>query len=133
MKTRLSSWSGISSHRLEKLTSKIHASNSRKRCDVFVSASDGSLCAMAEMLLAFMLLGRRAEEDKSGSGAFNPVLSRAWELPDAVVTYFLAFVPAVQVAGDANRWPYRRLTALGTEAAKARAGTLGISARGIVV
>lgn len=88
---------------------------------------------MAEMLLAVVLLGRIAEEDGMGSGAFNPLLLRAWELPDAVVAYFRAFVPAVQVAGDANRWPYRRLTALGIEAAKAKIGTLGISARGIVV
>jgi len=57
---------------------------------------------MAEMLLADVWLGRLAEEDETGSGAFNPVLSRAWELPGAVVSYFLALVPAVQVAGHTN-------------------------------
>ena len=88
---------------------------------------------MAEMLLAVVLLRRIAEEDGIGSGVFNPLLSRAWGLPDAVAIYFRAFVPAVRVAGDASRWPYRRLTALGIEAAKAKVGTLGISARGLVV
>jgi hypothetical protein len=73
MKTRLSSWIDIQRLSMLKVDATIHTSNSRKRCDVFVSASDGSLCAMAEMLLA-AVLGRIAEEDEIGSEALNPVL-----------------------------------------------------------
>ena len=59
---------------------------------------------MAEMLLADVCLGRLAEDDETGSGAFSPVLSRALELLGAVVTYFLAFVLTAQIGGHVNWW-----------------------------
>ena len=100
-----------------------------------VSASDGSLCAMAEMLLAVVLLGRVVEE---GSEALNPVLPdmwhRCWKLFSVVVASLLVFwlVMQVPVPGHAKRLMYRRLKALGIEAAKAMVGTLVISGRDMV-
>ena len=92
---------------------------------------------MAEMLLAVVLLGRRVVEDSRGCEPSNPVRLNAmqcfWKLPSAFVTYFLALVLAVQVAGHANRLMYRRLTALETEAAKAKVGSLVMSTRDMVV
>ena len=88
---------------------------------------------MAEMLLAVVLLCRIAEGDDTGSEAFSPGLPdiwrRCWKLFSVVVAKHLAFVLAMQVPGLANRWMYRRLTALGIEAARVMVGTLVISGR----
>ena len=76
------------------------------------------------MLLAVVLLCRIAEADGTGGGAFDPVLPdvwhRCWKLFSVVVANRLAFVSAMQVPvpGHANRLMYRRLMALGIEAAR---------------
>ena len=41
----------MSVHSPTRVLAEKHTSNSRKRCDGFVSAADGNLCAIAEMLL----------------------------------------------------------------------------------
>jgi len=83
------------------------------------------------MLLAFLSLGRDVEEDDSDSDVFKLILLRAlpclWKLSSVLVAKFLALVLAMQVAGHANRLMYRRLRAVGIDAAKAMVVTLGIS------
>ena len=92
---------------------------------------------MAEMLLTNVLLGRRVVEDRIGCKPCTTVWPNArqcfWKLPGVLVAYFLAVVLAVQVAGHANRLMYQRLTALGIETAKAKVGSVVMSACDTVV
>jgi hypothetical protein len=55
-----------------------------------------------------------------------------WELLSVVVGKFLALVLEMRAAGHANRLKYRRLMAVGMDAAKAMVGTLGMSGRDVV-
>jgi hypothetical protein len=88
---------------------KRHTSNSRKRWDGFVSAAEGSLCAIAEIPLVISLLGEHAKVEEAVNTGLTSTLDDLFsELADVVAVNFLAPVLAMQEAGHANRLPCRR-------------------------
>lgn len=107
-------------------SAKKHTSNSRKRRDGLVLASDGSLCAIAETPLVISLVGRHVGIEEAASTGLTATLDDPWrvaaELTDVVPVNFLALLLAMQVLGHANRLPCRR-RAVGNAAA---VGTLAI-------
>jgi hypothetical protein len=74
-------------------------------------------------------------EDRDSRGSMPGLLepwNLFWELLSVVVGKFLALVLEMRAAGHAHRLKYRRLMAVGMDAAKAMVGTLGMSGRDVV-